>query len=134
MWNMAYSEASLIWTSLIRTSLIRTSLIRTPLIRTSLIRTPLIRTPLTRITHMFGNQLWLYRESDSFIRIFSYSNSKLGNGGVRISEGSLYTCRFRTNSDFFTYFKKCPYPFNWENTENIQVFRIEPILRHFLYL
>ena len=31
----------------------------------------------------------LYRESDSFIRIFSYPDSELGNGCVRISEGSL---------------------------------------------
>ena len=33
----------------------------------------------------------VYRESDSFIRIFSYLDSQLGNVGVWISKGSLYT-------------------------------------------
>ena len=32
----------------------------------------------------------IYKESDSFIWIFSYSDGQLGNGGVRISEGTLY--------------------------------------------
>ena len=34
---------------------------------------------------------YVYRESDSFIRIFCYPDSWLGNRGVRISEGPLYT-------------------------------------------
>ena len=35
------------------------------------------------------NYDYIYRESDSFIRIFSYPDSQFGNGGVRINEGSL---------------------------------------------
>ena len=36
------------------------------------------------------NYDYMFLESDSFIRIFSYPDSRLGNGGVRISEGPMY--------------------------------------------
>ena len=40
--------------------------------------------------HMIGNQLGQYNiEGDSLIGIFSYPDINLGNGDVRMSEGSL---------------------------------------------
>ena len=42
--------------------------------------------------HMIGNQLWLYIEKVTHLSIYSVIwDSQLGEGGVRISEGPLYT-------------------------------------------
>ena len=51
----------------------------------------LSRPPLIRIIHLYMLYMIIYRESESYIRIFSYPDSRLGTGGVRISEGSLYS-------------------------------------------
>ena len=50
----------------------------------------------------FGPFMIIFRESDSFIRIFSYPDSRLGNGGVWISEGPLYIyLEFLVNKSIF---------------------------------
>ena len=41
-------------------------------------------------THVWEQIIIVYIESDSLIRRVSYTDSRLGNGGVRISKGSLY--------------------------------------------
>ena len=49
---------------------------------------------------------YVYIESVSLFRIFSYPDDPHGNGGGRISEGLLY----------FTDYEKCPCPFYWVGT------------------